>query len=148
MPTINHIISIEDTNIQKIYFYREGIFYKAYERSAYAFVTHCRDFKVKRRYYKAVNCEVVSIGFPSACLGKYFPKDKVQEIQEGVEIELDNMLDVESYEEWKSTISHDNSKMNGNLSDAEVAMKIKNFPIEVKTPLDCMLFLSELKTLL
>lgn len=32
-----------------IYFYREGVFYKAYERSAYLFVKYAKPFQVKKR---------------------------------------------------------------------------------------------------
>lgn len=34
MNTIVHILSVESVNSGNIYLYREGIFYKAYERSA------------------------------------------------------------------------------------------------------------------
>lgn len=35
MSTIKERVEREQSNIDKIYLYREGIFYRAYERSAY-----------------------------------------------------------------------------------------------------------------
>lgn len=165
MPIITQIVSKEDNNLQNIYFYQEGIFYKAYERSAFAFVIYCKAFKVKKRYYKCLNKEIVSIGFPSAGLDKYFPKEKIHKSEMGVEVALDNVIDIISYTKWKESIPITEDMVNKNpkiieltpckenltnngLSDAEVVMKIKTFPIESKTPLDCMLFLSEIKNTL
>lgn len=65
MNALTHILSTERNNTSHIYLYREGIFYKAYERSAYAFVTTVQQFMVKKKFFKCTNCEVVSIGFPS-----------------------------------------------------------------------------------
>ena len=65
MSQISSILSREIHNLHCIYFYREGIFLKAYERSAYAFVTGVQSFRGKKRFVKNVNQEIVSIGFPS-----------------------------------------------------------------------------------
>lgn len=157
MPIITQIISKESENTRNIYFYQEGIFYKAYERSAFAFVTYYKAFKVKRKFYKCLNKEVVSIGFPSAGIERYFPKEKIQKDTDGVVVELNGELDINQFEEWKASIPlikdtvNINSKSiaeatpcnknndNRGISDVEVVMKIKTFPIESKTPLDCML---------
>lgn len=161
MPIITQIISKESENTRNIYFYQEGIFYKAYERSAFAFVTYCKAFRVKRKYYKCLNKEIVSIGFPSAGIERYFPKEKINKNTDGVVVELDNEMNINQYEKWKSSIplTEDSKSTTGaapseaintnrGISDIEVVMKIKTFPIESKTPLDCMLFLSGIKNAL
>lgn len=65
MANLQEILRIESENSDKIHFYREGVFYKAYEQSAYLFVTHVKPFMVKKQFVKSVNREVVSIGFPT-----------------------------------------------------------------------------------
>ncbi len=57
MSSIHHILSLESSNIYNIHLFREGIFYKAYERSAFVFVTDFAPFAVKKRYVKSVRCE-------------------------------------------------------------------------------------------
>ena len=54
----------------EIILHREGIFYIAYEHSAWLFSVVLHSFKVKKVYVKCVAQEVVSIGFPMASLEK------------------------------------------------------------------------------
>ena len=48
MSNLQEILKTESENTDKIHFYREGVFYKAYEKSAYLFVTHVKPFMVKK----------------------------------------------------------------------------------------------------
>lgn len=170
MNTISQILALESTNTHYIRLYREGIFLKAYERSAYAFVIGIQKFMVKKRFIKCVNQEVVSIGFPSEGLYKHFAKEKVKEIENGVQVELEQEIDLAAFEQWKQGIALTIEKPRQasspampippitapviaggeavapcSLSDQEAMMKVRMYPIEGKTPLECMLFLSELK---
>ena len=51
--------------------YSEGIFYKAYERSAWMACRVLHPFMVKKRAVRKVGQEVVSIGFPKTSLQKW-----------------------------------------------------------------------------
>ena len=93
MSSLLTFLSVELNNSGTLYFYREGVFYKAYEQSAYLFVKYVKPFQVKKRFVKSVKQEVAS-------------------------------------ERWRADIP---------------LMQVRMFPIEAKTPLDCMLFLSEIK---
>lgn len=161
MSTLSSILSTESSNTHTLYFYREGVFYKAYERSAYLFVKYVRPFQVKKRLVKSVKQEVVSVGFPTNSLPNYFSADKIKEKENVAEIDLEKDIDIHEFELWKaeipiyqegssmsgqSTMSREtNDPQHNKSSDIETIMKIKMFPIEGKTPLECMLFLSELK---
>lgn len=163
MPNLSEILQNECTNTHIIYFYREGVFYKAYDRSAFLFVKHVKPFQVKKRMVKSVKQEVVSIGFPTNSLINYFPSDKIRENGNVAEVDLEKDIDIDEFELWKNEIPillEDSSKKNqpaiskqpndilhnkSSDTDTETIMKIKMFPIEGKTPLECMLFLSELK---
>lgn len=160
MPSIQEILSKESENTHILHFYREGVFFKAYEHSAYLFVKNVKPFMVKKRFVKSVNQEVVSIGFPTNSLHNYFEKDKIQEDENTAEVVLAESVDLVDFDEWKkaielvpevekkqketSTLSQQNPIGNENV----VILKIKTFPMEAKTPLDCMMFLSELKKML
>ncbi len=64
--TFYEIISNESQNEDSIYLYREGMFMKAYERSAFFAHTLIHEFKLSKRYIKTVNMDVISLGFPKS----------------------------------------------------------------------------------
>lgn len=61
---IETILKHEETNESSIILFKEGIFYRAYERSAMRFTEYVADFKVFKKFFKVVNCEVCYLGFP------------------------------------------------------------------------------------
>lgn len=48
--TFSEILAVEDANTDRIYLYREGLFLKAYERSAFLCHRHVHAFKLSRRF--------------------------------------------------------------------------------------------------
>lgn len=105
MSNLQEILKTESENIDKIHFYREGVFYKAYERSAYVFVTRIKPFMVKRLFVKCVNQEVVSIGFPTNSLRSYFAADKITEKDNEAEVILDTAIVPADFEKWREGIA-------------------------------------------
>lgn len=160
MSNLQEILHKESENTHILHFYREGVFFKAYEHSAYLFVKYVKPFMVKKRFVKSVNQEVVSIGFPTNSLHNYFEKDKIQANENTAEVVLAESVDLVDFDEWKKTIElvpevEKKQKETSTLSqqnpignESVVILKIKTFPMEAKTPLDCMMFLSELKKML
>lgn len=65
--TSKDFIQAEAENTDRIVLYREGLFWKAYERSAFAVCTQIRPFKPTRRSLKILGGgELISIGFPAS----------------------------------------------------------------------------------
>lgn len=138
--------------------HQEGIFYIAYEHSAWLFVTAVHALKVKKQYVKCVSQHVASIGFPMTSLGKWVAEEQV--VVEGsvarVVLPADVACGNGGFDEWKAALPVDaaNGKPVGKTvagdtaCNADVPALIRNFPIENKTPLECMIFLSEIKQLL
>lgn len=145
MVTISMILRNESNNTHVIYLYKEGIFYKAYERSAYAFVRDCAKFQVKKKFFKCVNQEVVSVGFPIEGALKHFNKENIKETEAGIEVLLTDEITSTDFDIWKKNVSSVPIESSVSPEHCVVIRKIREFPIEVKTPLECMLFLSELK---
>lgn len=104
MPTIQEILVLESSNAHHIHFYREGVFYKAYDRSAYLFVHHIKPFQVKKKFVKQVGADVVSVGFPTNSITNYFPKEKITEEGNKAEVDIAKSIDVAAFELWKSGI--------------------------------------------
>jgi len=64
--TSRELIAAEANNTDRIALYREGLFWKAYERSAYALCTQVRAFKPTRKILKTLaGGDIVSVGFPA-----------------------------------------------------------------------------------
>lgn len=68
--TIKEILEIENGNKACINLYKEGIFLRVYQKSAYFFTKQIKDLKVMKKFYKNVNCEVVYAGFPDTILSQ------------------------------------------------------------------------------
>jgi len=69
--TFAEILSLEETNWNTVYLYREGIFLKAYQHSACLMHLHIHEFKLSKRYIKSVNENVYSLGFPQSSVPKW-----------------------------------------------------------------------------
>lgn len=87
--------------------YAEGIFYKAYERSAWTAYRVLHPFMVKKRAVRKVGQEVVSFGFPKTSLLKWAGGRRVEDFgDESVLIHLSEaecvLFDEKEFEEWKA----------------------------------------------
>lgn len=137
-----------------ILLYREGVFYVAYEHSAWLFHSLVHPFKLKKVFVKCVGTYVVSIGFPMSSLDKLCAGRTVLVQQDGARMELrcDEQLPATDFDSWKNAVTPDEPQNAASLppvasstSDNEVLVRLREFPIESKTPLECMIFLSEIK---
>jgi hypothetical protein len=104
---ILEILRLEANNTCSIILFKEGIFWRAYERSAFNFVTHIKPYQLTKRYFKNVGCEVAFYGFPNTALNDLLVKicyEKV--IREGSMIPIVGFEQIknEVFTEWKNGI--------------------------------------------
>jgi hypothetical protein len=64
-----NILELEKENKQ-IILHKEGLFIKVYERSAYLFTKHIKEYKLTKKNYKNAKQEVVYLGFPKNSFSK------------------------------------------------------------------------------
>lgn len=152
MPTIRQIIEKERENQGKIYLHKEGIFYRAYNRSAYMWVTHICEYEVKTRYVKSVGENIYYVGFPTSALETRLAHHVHKHDGDCVEVSCDEVGFAENdYIAWTEslssgkgeephTVSHDEDESSETVIDA-----IRRFPLESSTPIECVVFLSRLK---
>lgn len=167
--TVKEIIQIENGNRNTIILLREGIFWRAYEKSAYAFSMH--PYKPTRKWVIAVKQDVVSLGFPVSAAENVLNGCKVLMRQEARLVLAASPIDPDGFEVWKQTVPRSlppavvapepaaaspvmEPAASSVVSPAVSAVGqccdgladcIRRFNIESKTPVDCMLFLMELK---
>ncbi len=144
---IQTIINTEQNNKKAIFLHREGVFWKAYEQSAFLFVKHIKPYSVKKRYYKKIGGEVVSIGFPDSILESLLQlvADKeVQKTEKQITIEGFEPEGAEAFEEWKNGVE---ALVPAAKQEAGHGLleKIRGFPIVNKSPMECQQFLLNLQ---
>lgn len=71
MPTKKEIYDIEQENTGVIHLYAEGMFYCAYEKSAYLLCSLIHPFKVSGHFVKTIGDNFLSVGFPQTSLEKW-----------------------------------------------------------------------------
>ena len=86
--TQKEIIGREQTNTDSVWLYLEGSFYKAYERSAFAFCTRIKDYRVLRKESKTLGRDILYVGFPLAAnhlhLNLNYRKVKIIPVENGI----------------------------------------------------------------
>ncbi len=104
--TYREILAREAQNSDSIYLYREGMFMKAYERSAFFAHTLIHPFKLSCRYIKAVNSDVFSLGFPEATVPKWLNGFVYEYVQDGlIRCRTRREFDEVEFQNWKEVSS-------------------------------------------
>lgn len=174
MAQLKEILEIERGRMDKgpystIYLFPEGTFYRAYEWSAWLCCRFINQFKATRREIKGELGEtVVFIGFPVTSLGKFLPEDAQMTANDDKSVCITLPIRVfregddaealgEAFGQWKESVPlavprrgsvKDDLK---NASDAqphrmsEIVLRVLAFPVEQKTPMECMNFIAEVK---
>ncbi len=153
---------------REIRLYADGSFYRAYEWSAWLCCRYVKQNKVTRRFVKSVDGDVAYIGFPQTSLSKYvLDGTEVVENADGTvvmrlaeslfppENERETLLvDFSAWREHQPvTELKTNKKDDGKepnravqpVSSTGIMQQLQAFPIESRTPIECMLFLVEIK---
>lgn len=151
-------LALETAGSTHIYLYREGLFWKAYERSAIKFIQTITVYQVNTRFCKVVNMEVISLGFPDVVLPKILENREYEQPDEKRLVIRSVLLGDEEFATEKSRYI---SKMMQALkkealqetvpirkeldAGAQVLEQLRLYDIAGVTPIECMIFLSSLK---
>lgn len=144
----------------RIHFYREGMFWKLYNQSAFNFSQRVKQYLLKKKYIKEVKCWIVTMGFPDVVL-----KENLERLQEYtlsvnvsakvVEVELKEELP--GYQEWFEEVKEDVKEVRevkevgivgggeNEVEKEQILKDIRDFPILQKTPLEVQMFFIELQ---
>ena len=152
-----------------IHLVAEGMFYRAYEWSAWLCFRYVSQFKATRRAQGDDGESVVFVGFPVSSLAKFTPSDSTLEnkTEKGVDMVLPNSvfgdsLDPDALEEeynsWKQSVPLSAKQQRPSLGKelktpdegaphriSDIMFKVLSYPLEQKSPMECMAFLAELK---
>ena len=164
--TLQEIVDLEAQNDGVIRLYFDGVFWKAYQQSAYLFARNVMAFKLTRKFVKFVSMEVVSLKFSKQSLEKLFSKKQLVEVAANQLSVFGYSSGLENYQQWleatpltrkkrepaKVPTQENVSSEDGPLPFAEkerhVIEQLCNFRIEKSTPMDCMTFIVSLQKIL
>ena len=162
----------KEDSLDTIYLFREGTFYRAYNWSAWLIrniscanpptngLTPWEPIRVFRKVSKSSNKNYAFVGFPLASLDKFIPKrekfDDIDDIQINIQLKIPEAIKLfEEYskiEDWIMSVpltNSDNKKSKkektGNKNLDRIIDEILSFPVENKTLLDSVRFLSQIR---
>ena len=99
------ILEYEAQNNDTVILFKEGIFLRAYERSAMRFTEHIAPFKVFKKFYKIVNAEVCYLGFPMKSVRMLFQKVNITRFADMAEfMVVYGCPSKENFEVWKAGV--------------------------------------------
>ena len=151
-----------------IHLFVEGSFYRAYEWSAWLCCRYISEFKPTKRELKSeIGETIVYVGFPMTSLTRHVPENAKPLFREdkNVDIVLDMAVfsgeDAEKLQSdfvnWKNSVPMTVPKKPSVSEDlvagagvqphrmSEILFKVLSFPVERKSPMECMQFITELK---
>ncbi len=137
---------------------KSGEFYRAYNHSAWLFQCCIAEHKVVRKYVKALKSDIFYIGFPEKSLFGNIGDRLSTKTEHGFDITLspEEVPDEDGYVTWCETVDTYASSRGDFLAlppagaDAErqVIRLIREFHMESKSMVECVVFLAELRKLL
>jgi hypothetical protein len=161
--TVKEILEMESSKgpVPVLLLFREGIFLKAYEASAYLFHRFVKNYEVKAIYYKNINRSLLSIGFPShrldALVEEYGLACQPDEKNNAYRLTSGRFcFSEEEYQHFKEmhaafSLSVSTKKAASsppqsiNRPETDILDRLRQFNLASSTPMECMLFLNELK---
>jgi len=108
MLSKKEIYDLEQKNPGVIHLYAEGMFYRAYEQSAFLLCQFIHPFKLSCRFVKSVGDFLTCAGFPQTSVGKWADGRKVlPNFVGGVDICLliNEIADFSEFDEWKNALA-------------------------------------------
>jgi len=142
------IIALEKNNSERINLIKEGLFWRAYEFSAFAFNTKIKVFKLTKRMYKNAGMEIVCLGFPESSLkdimGICNVKGYTFNSNNELIVEIHNFGKIKGFIEWKKQIPLKEVE-HEKVSYDDILKRIRQFPLISKTPFEAQKFLLDIQ---
>jgi hypothetical protein len=147
-------------NVWVLTLFKEGLFYKCFNEDAMVFTQRVRNYKITSKYVKSIGEQVLSIGFPTNEIEKN--KTTLETIKNAIgassfKIE-DQFIEFNLVEQIKLNFQEflkiQNAKIEAisavknkkeETSNELLLKSIKEFDLVNSTPMQCILFIQELK---
>ena len=146
------VLALEKGNCSEIRLYHEGMFWRAYERSAFMLCSQVKPLKVTKRVAKSIGGEAICmVGFPvgsfeSICGGV----EALERTESAMVLRAPSAIGEEEFARWKEGIACDGGAVVPPAAalpgaNDEVVRMIKSFTVADHTPMECMAFIVKLQ---
>ena len=145
--TAKELISLESGNHDEIRLYKVGMFWCAYERSAYMMCSQVRELKVKADRVKSAGGQVLcKVGFPLGSFDTTAASLVVtSRTDDVVVLKAPRAITEDQFLEWKN--NHTVADSSAPSAEGDIVKMIRGFNVAVHTPMQCMDFIMELQRL-
>jgi hypothetical protein len=137
------------TSVHQIKLYKQGLFWVAYEQSAY-YIWQKKGYKPIKKWFKSTNQEVVQVGFP--IIEELLKSQNLISIEKQDTFVCFDSIDVinkDTFEEWKANVPLIETKQTTASpivqKRKEIEERIVQFDISNTTPIEALLFINDLK---
>lgn len=150
--TTKDIFSYEDSNPGTIRLHREGMFAKAYERSAFL-LSRLKSLKPSVKFIKAEGREIISVGMPMETAFELLKELPHEDNGMTVVYKAASPVDETEYLQWRETApkasaSRKTVKKEDIPARDSLREEIRDFNLSGKTPIECMNFVAHLKEII
>lgn len=159
MPSIENSLKFEsEVPAGTVRLVSSGEFLRAYNHSAWLFYCCISKYKVIRKFSKAEQKDIYFLGFPASKLLELVNGRSVAKTDFGFDIALkpEELPAEEGYDAWTRDVPVEAASradaaalpLSGRELEGAVCKKIREFPLETKTPVEAVVFLSEMRKFL
>lgn len=162
---IDNKLKLSHDATSSIHIFKEGIFAKMYNESAYLFCKHFVSYKVNVTTRKKGNT-YFSIGFPLSLLSEKFRGNDIKEVDKSYSIVSSGnfVFDATAFKEWCGSKENtyrdlqqdkvsltipgsnvDKSNVQSTGLEKEILKELYDFRLEAVSPMECMLFISQIQ---
>ena len=142
------VLKIKHNSLFQVKLYKQGLFWVAYEQSAY-YIWLLKGYKPTKKWYKNIKKEVVQLGFPNVEEVLKTNDIEIIEQQEAyICFNIKNAIEQQSFDEWKNALIITETKKQSNsilYKKETVEERIAQFDISNTTPIEALLFINDLK---
>jgi len=135
----------------KLYLFKEGMFYKLYNQNAMWFVQNEKPYKVTKKFLKTVNQDVYSIGFPQAVLSLNKLQINLKPIKEETNYlcyQVTQTIREQEFASWCNTTLTNQVKLQSKATTQNIVQQLKHFDVANNTPMQALEFVVKLKAML
>ena len=145
--TILDKVTLQQQDTTKIFVFKEGLFYKAYNEGA--FLLKDKNYKITVKQIKSIENEVLSIGFPISVLEKLKENRQPEEYDNYCSLQSNIVFSLLLYEEWyQNQITNIKRVDRKYLEEYTLKDTIKNYPLANKTPIEVFIWVAKLQKLI
>lgn len=135
--TLPEKLNLQEQNTNKVFLFKEGVFYKAYNEGV--FLLKDLNYKINTKQLAKTKEVYVSIGFPLSVLCKLKETNVATKVKtEGVvSLNAPFNFKIEAFKNWKQQqLINTQVTITNKLNKNHILEEIKNYPLANKTPIE------------